>query len=60
MKKTERRIEHAYRTACSGIQIKMTDIGKVFACGRQLIADRCSDTELQAGLRNYVETIRAA
>lgn len=54
----DRIIETAYRATCSGIQINVMDIGKVFAHGRTLLATSKDLTELALGIRAFVETIR--
>ena len=53
------RIERAYYDTCTGIQIDIMDIGKVFEHGRRLITmDHVNDEQLRFGIREYVETIR--
>lgn len=54
----DKRVERAYYATCSGIQINMMDIGKVFAYGRMQIEAGVDDAALQSAIRNYVETIR--
>ena len=57
--RADKRIDAAYRTTCSGIQIDIMDIGKVFEHGRRLITmDHVNDEQLRFGIREYVETIR--
>lgn len=58
-KKMDRRIEAAYYRSCTGLQISIMDIGKVFEYGRHQIADGVDDAQLAAGLRAYVETLAA-
>jgi len=51
-------VERAYYATCSGIQINVLDIGKVFAFGR-LKLDAGEDFDaLKSSVHNYVETIR--
>jgi hypothetical protein len=53
-------ISKAYYATCSGIQIDIMDIPKVYAFGRiKLEAGERDDFEaLKSSIRNYVETIR--
>jgi hypothetical protein len=55
-KAIDRRIENAYRATCSGIQIDIMDIGKVFARGREILATGVGDSRLGVELREYVTT----
>ena len=54
----DKKVEQAYYKTCSGIQINILDISKVFAHGRKLIADGADDDALESGVRAFVETIR--
>lgn len=55
------RIERAYYRACSGVQIDMMDIGRVFKEGRDAIAAApggITDEALGEKLRAFVLTIQ--
>lgn len=57
-KAADKRVERAYYATCSGIQIDIMDIGKVFAFGRMKVDAGEDDEALKSSIRNYVETIR--
>jgi hypothetical protein len=57
-KKMDRMVERAYYDTCSGIQINILNIGKVFDHGRQLLKDGADEDALKVGVRAFVETIR--
>lgn len=52
-KQRERLIEELYRRYCSGIQINIMDIGKVFAEGDRLLAKNQTLEEVGQGLRAF-------
>jgi hypothetical protein len=56
--RVEELIERAYYASCSGIQINVMDIGKVFAFGREILAESTDYESLKSRLRAFVETIR--
>ena len=73
-KRIDQRIERAYYASCSGIQVDIMDIGKIFDAGRQAVAQMdigkifdagrqavaqgVDDAALTAAIRAFVETIR--
>ena len=57
-KLADRRIELVYRRWCSGVQIDIMDIGKVFAVGHKAIAEGADDAALERAIVAFVETIR--
>lgn len=54
----DRRIDEAYRRGCSGVQIDIMDIGKVFKAGYAAIDTGADDSELEKAIVAFVETIR--
>ena len=56
-KQADKRIEQAFYKNCSGIQINIFDISKVFAEGRKLVAEGKTDEELGAGLLTFTKSI---
>lgn len=58
-KQIDKLVERCYYDTCSGIQINIMDISKVFAAGRAAYAEGVTDPdELGARVRAFVETIR--
>lgn len=53
--KIDAMIEDAYRETCSGIEIAILDIPKVFQAARQALAE---GKDLKESIRSFVETIR--
>jgi hypothetical protein len=54
----EARIEAAYKAGCSGIQVDIMDIGKIFKVGETAISEGVDDIILQQRIRTFVESIR--
>jgi len=57
-KQIDERVEQAYYASCSGIQINIMDIGKVFKVGREAIRDGVDDDLLRKTIRKFVDQIR--
>jgi len=58
LKAIDKRIEQIYYKTCSGVQIDVMDIGRVFAVGRQAAAEGASDETLASALVAFVNSIR--
>jgi hypothetical protein len=58
--RNDRRINHLYGQRCSGIQINIMDITKVFKAGQAAIAANpaINDDELGDAILKFVQTIR--
>jgi len=57
-KKADAAVDAAYRATCSGIQVNMMDIPKIFAVGRASFHAGDDAATLAAKVRAFVETIR--
>ena len=59
-KAVDERINRIYMRNCSGIQIDIMDISKVFKVGRKAIADNpeFTDDQLTVVITGFVESIR--
>jgi hypothetical protein len=56
----DKRVERLYYKHCSGIQIDIMDIGKVFNIGRMVVAaqPQITDDDLAHAISSFVGTIR--
>lgn len=57
-KQADKRVERLYYASCSGVQINIMDIGKVFRAGREAIALGGDDVAVTAAIVAFVATIR--
>lgn len=57
-KQIDKRVERLYYASCSGVQINIMDIGKVFRAGREAIAIGGDDVAVTAAIVAFVATIR--
>jgi len=57
-KAAEARVSKAYYATCSGIQIDIMDIPKVFDVGMKAIEDGADEGSLERMISDFVETIR--
>jgi len=58
-READKRVDAAYRVSCTGIEIDIMDIQKVFAVGRNAVIDGLDDAELANVIRTFVDTIRS-
>lgn len=54
----EKRIEQAYYRSCSGVQIDIMDIGKVFKAGHAALLAGADEAGLEKAVVDFVQTIR--
>lgn len=57
-KKIDQKIESIYRKRCSGIQINIMDIGKVFKVGKAAALAGMSDEQIENEIFAFVQKIR--
>jgi hypothetical protein len=57
-KAADARVDRVYRENCSGVQVNIMDIPKIFRVGHAAIAEGADDTVLKEKIVAYVETIR--
>lgn len=57
-KQIDRRVEQAYYATCSGVQIDIMDIGKVFDVGREALGAGADEAKLHEVIVAFVDTIR--
>lgn len=57
-KANDKRVEQAYYATCSGIQISVLDIPRVFKAGHNAIKDGVDDATLREVIRKFVDSIR--
>ena len=58
LKAAEKKVEKIYYANCSGIQINIMSIGKVFKVGVAAVAEGLDDAAITEAVTSYVETIR--
>ena len=56
---TDKTIERIYYATCSGVQINIMDISKVFAVGRASIAANDDEAMTTRKIVEFVQTIRS-
>jgi len=57
-KAADKLVERLYGESCSGVQINIMDISKVFSVGRSAIAQGKTEEETKTAIVAFVETIR--
>ena len=57
-KKLDNRVAKAYYRTCSGVQISVFDIGKVFKAGRDALLAGADEAGLEAAVVDIVASIR--
>ena len=58
LKARDKRIERAYYKTCSGIQINIFDISKVFKAGHAALDAGADEAGLEKAIFEFVQTIR--
>jgi hypothetical protein len=57
-KAKEARVSAAYHRTCSGVQVGIFDLSKIFSVGMLAIEEGADDTELEKRIVAFVQTIR--